>query len=389
MDPSSLLAAAGDEQRASRICTFRMHVAAGRLAAWRLPESDAERVQWCVDGWEAVAAEVSAELGISPWPGFDRRRAWSYPAVPPVPKLAEVCLTGAVDFRVFRLIQFRTGLVTRPRDPRPIGHDAGARGPAVEQPVGGEDDRADRLASHQLGPPRPNGSPKTMRDDRYVDIRPDAHGMATISGSLPAADGAVVDARVEAIASTVCAKDPRTKRARRVDAMVAMSEGATTLTCNCNTSDCTAKGSRDATPSQVVIYVIAEEATVSGSGTTPGYLPGFGAVPAETVRNLATRAKIRPLARPQDLSAETSYRPSRKLAEFVDYRDLTCRFPGCTTVAQRCDTDHTVPYPLGPTHPSDLKLYCPSPPAAEDLLHGARRLARRPEIGRHDCLSVP
>ncbi|PEG56861.1 hypothetical protein CQY21_30310, partial [Mycolicibacterium boenickei] len=25
---------------------------------------------------------------------------------------------------------------------------------------------------------------------------------------------------------------------------------------------------------------------------------------------------------------------------------------------QRCDIDHTVPYPLGPTHPSNTKLYC-------------------------------
>jgi hypothetical protein len=46
------------------------------------------------------------------------------------------------------------------------------------------------------------------------------------------------------------------------------------------------------------------------------------------------------------------------LSEFIRWRDLTCRFPGCDAPAQRCDIDHTAPYPSGPTHPSNTKLYC-------------------------------
>jgi hypothetical protein len=42
----------------------------------------------------------------------------------------------------------------------------------------------------------------------------------------------------------------------------------------------------------------------------------------------------------------------------VKWRDLTCRFPGCDAPAQVCDIDHTKPYPHGPTHPSNNKLYC-------------------------------
>jgi hypothetical protein len=38
---------------------------------------------------------------------------------------------------------------------------------------------------------------------------------------------------------------------------------------------------------------------------------------------------------------------------------LTCRFPGCDQPAAVCQIDHTIPYPIGPTHPSNLKLYCP------------------------------
>jgi hypothetical protein len=37
---------------------------------------------------------------------------------------------------------------------------------------------------------------------------------------------------------------------------------------------------------------------------------------------------------------------------------LTCRFPGCDKPAEVCDLDHTVPFPTGPTHASNLKLLC-------------------------------
>ena len=78
---------------------------------------------------------------------------------------------------------------------------------------------------------------------------------------------------------------------------------------------------------------------------------------AEQVARLAEGATIREVEIPPD-AAEPRYRPSAKLAEFVRCRDLTCRFPGCDRPAQACDLDHTVPYPAGPTHPSDLKCLC-------------------------------
>jgi hypothetical protein len=70
---------------------------------------------------------------------------------------------------------------------------------------------------------------------------------------------------------------------------------------------------------------------------------------------IRTGAKIRPLWHPgHAVAPEAGYRPSAALERFVRCRDLTCRFPGCDRPAEFCDVDHTVPYPLGPTHP--LKL---------------------------------
>jgi hypothetical protein len=64
------------------------------------------------------------------------------------------------------------------------------------------------------------------------------------------------------------------------------------------------------------------------------------------------------VAHPGTPKCEAGYRPSTALAEFVRCRDLTCRFPGCDAPAEVCDIDHTVPWPDGPTHPSNLKLLC-------------------------------
>jgi Domain of unknown function (DUF222) len=92
-------------------------------------------------------------------------------------------------------------------------------------------------------------------------------------------------------------------------------------------------------------------------GDTPGYLPGFGVLPAESVRQIATTATLTPLSVPHG-QPEPGYRPSAGLAEFIRWRDLTCRWPGCDRPAGKSDIDHTVPYPVGPTHPSNTKPYC-------------------------------
>ena len=50
--------------------------------------------------------------------------------------------------------------------------------------------------------------------------------------------------------------------------------------------------------------------------------------------------------------------PSRKLALAVKFRDGTCTGPTCTTPAIRCDIDHVIPVPDGPTTASNLNDNC-------------------------------
>jgi hypothetical protein len=48
-------------------------------------------------------------------------------------------------------------------------------------------------------------------------------------------------------------------------------------------------------------------------------------------------------------------------------RDLTCRFPGCDHPAEFADIDHTIPYPLGLTHASNLKCLCRRQPDCQAI----------------------
>ncbi|WP_256792036.1 HNH endonuclease signature motif containing protein [Terrabacter sp. Ter38] len=52
------------------------------------------------------------------------------------------------------------------------------------------------------------------------------------------------------------------------------------------------------------------------------------------------------------------YRPNGTLSQRIRDRDRTCRFPGCGVAARRCDLDHVVRFPDGPTSESNLVCLC-------------------------------
>jgi hypothetical protein len=194
--------------------------------------------------------------------------------------------------------------------------------------------------------------------DREVWIGPDQDGRAEIGGVLLSPDAHALEKRLNALAATVCAHDPRTREQRRADALGALAAGADRLGCRCARADCAA-GSRPAA-SPVLIHVIAERASLDGRSWAPGSeLGADGLIPPELLQELAASAKLVPLIHPGDAPPETGYVPSRALADFVRCRDLTCRWPGCDAPAIGCDIDHTIPYAEGgATHAGNLKCYC-------------------------------
>ena len=109
----------------------------------------------------------------------------------------------------------------------------------------------------------------------------------------------------------------------------------------------------------------AQQAAAEPAGLPPAFCPapaafviGGGVLPAPLLAAVLDRATVREIRHPGDAPPEPHYRPSRELADFVRCRDLTCRWPGCDKPAYGCDIDHTVPWPVGPTHASNTKCYC-------------------------------
>jgi hypothetical protein len=90
----------------------------------------------------------------------------------------------------------------------------------------------------------------------------------------------------------------------------------------------------------------------------PGVILGGAVLPAPIAAQAAIHATITSLIHPGQAPPEPGYRPSKKLAEFIRCRDLTCRAPGCTKPATITDIDHTIPWPFGPTCASNLKCLC-------------------------------
>ena len=352
MSDAALIDAMGVASRSESAAIAQRLAAVGELDARRAKDL-AESIFWRTDPFEEVTAEVSAAQNIS------RARAsgqilYARALRDNLPAVAAVFATGAIDFRMIATIITRTENVDETVMPR---LDEALARHAVKWMRLSEPKLRDRidLWVAKFDPAGVRVPPK-IDNNRYVEIEQTSPGMAGIWANIHAPDAAALDQRLDALASTVCDGDPRTREQRRADACGPLARLEDRLECQCGAPDCPAVAERNAAAA-AVIHVLAEQATLDGTSDHPGYLPGFGILPAESVRDLATSAKLKPLTVPNG-EPEPGYRPSAASAEFVRWRDLTCRFPGCDAPAQVCDIDHTVPYPLGATHPSDLKLYC-------------------------------
>lgn len=345
----------GAAQQDERAAFARQLMAVGRFAQRRIEQGTDEHNFWCVDDWEVIAAEIGAELGIS------RARASSQmqygtTLLERFPALGEVFLAGRVDFRVIAAAIYRTDLIHNSDALATIDAQLAAKAPSWNKL---SRERITELVDWMVIDADPDAvRVARQRDiDRHIDVRPGKNGTAEIWAEVRGLTAAAFDAQLNSLAATVCPDDPRTKTQRHADALDALSARATTMPCMCGSPDCPA-ATNEAPTSPVVINVLAEAATVEGASDKPGYLPGYGAVPATTVAELAKTASLRPVPLPKDLVAEPQYRPSAALTRFIQCRDLTCTFPGCDQPAINCDIDHSVPYPQGPTHPSNNSLKC-------------------------------
>ncbi|WP_164478721.1 HNH endonuclease signature motif containing protein, partial [Mycolicibacterium stellerae] len=375
-----LVAAIEDGVRQEAIAGARRLAAIAELTRRRV-DADDERVWWAFDPWDSVCAEVAAAMAIG------SRRASGQMRIAQalrehLPLVAALYSKGALSTRLVSTITWGTRLVD---DDEAWAHiDAAVAERATRWERLSEDKLRDAVQM-QVARFDPDAQRRTETAVRGRDFTigacDDDDDTVAVWGRLLAHDGAVLQQRVTAMVDGVCANDPRSAGERRSDAIGAIANGNDVLACRCGSPACPTTG---VTPkSNVVIRVIADPAAITDATTppdttaeqgvadkpdtttavdrrlpAPALLLGHGVLPnallAEAIRNGAT---IKPIRMP-DAAPEPRYRPSDELAEFVRMRDLFCRFPGCTVPADRCDIDHVIPWPWGPTHASNLNCKC-------------------------------
>ena len=95
------------------VCAQRLFAIADVLAARMSADDSVEREQWCIDNWDAVAAEVAAAHNVSL--GVASHQLMLAKALRErLPRVAQVFAAGLISYRLVNAIVYRTALV---RDP--------------------------------------------------------------------------------------------------------------------------------------------------------------------------------------------------------------------------------------------------------------------------------
>lgn len=194
-----------------------------------------------------------------------------------------------------------------------------------------------------LGPEQTERQRAKAWDDRCLRVYPCAHGMAEITGYLPAGTARILMAALDEVAREY--HDDRTLDQKRVDALAQILAENTRL--------------------DITVDVVIPADTLAGLAEKGASVAGYGPVDADDARAMALHADARwrrlitdPVSgRLADMST-TAYRIPAAMKAAVRARDRVCRFPGCTTDAKYTDTDHVVAWPRGTTDPRNLAPGC-------------------------------
>jgi hypothetical protein len=280
-------------------CARRLSAAADVLERHYAADGSADREQWIIDNFAAVAAEIAPTQGVSLGVAGHQLEI-AIVLRDRLPKVNAVFMTGVITYRMVAAIEARTRLIGDPQavaavDAAIADHLTGWTGLSVDRLHAEIDYWVDRFDPAAV---RRAGSSSRGRCVQVHDPK-DGSGLASVEALVFAQDGEFIDARLEAMAAAVCDNDPRTLDQRRSDAMGAVFTGTLTLPCACGTADCPAAG---AAPSTVVVHVVASEESLADD--SPAQLDGHLTGEAARDARYATRR-----------SPFSAYRISENIAE--------------------------------------------------------------------------
>lgn len=259
-------------------CSARLGHMADMLAAAYASAGSDNREQWRCDNWSAVCAQIGAAHAVTS--GVVSGLLMDAVTLRErLPKVAAVFAEGLIAYRLVHLICTRTMLVKDVEALRALDSELadmlrtwGARSKDQTQ--------SDIEALVLLHDPDAVRRSESGNRGNYVEVASDnATGNAYLTATVTATDGEAFDQRLDALARTVCARDPRDLDQRRAAAVGAMSFGWDRLPCLCENDDCDAAAKPAA--GGVVIHVVARREALgldvdSGAGPTDSEGPRDG-----------------------------------------------------------------------------------------------------------------
>ena len=287
------------------------------------------------------------------------------------PALHDALLAGTLDPR--RVTALTDELTTAP-------HDTATRILDTMLPDAGHltSPQIRRLARRHLLAIDPDDATRRAtraRANRHVTLTPAPNTMAWIRALLPAEDALAAYTVIDALAGSYdtthsthhdsqtdnqdgqaggcppgCVCSGRTVDQRRADAFTDLF----TRILDTGTTPTGPLPKRHG--ARATLHVTIPATTLLGLDQTPAELTGYGPIPADLARQLATDATwTRILTDPTTgtlLEAGTThhppgtvrYRPGTHLTAHILARDVTCTFPGCRQPSYRTDLDHITPY---------------------------------------------
>ena len=214
---------------------------------------------------------------------------------------------------------------------------------------------AARARAYELDPHAALKRSRKAESERHVSLRPAPDTMTYLTALLPVAQGVSVYAALARAADQArAAGDERSRGQVMADALVA---SLTTPTSSQSAQPAPVPGPAPASV-PVAVNLTVSDATLLGGGHAPGWIAGYGPVPAGCARDLVATALEQAQATLRRLYTTSSgalvAMDSRSrtfpaaLGLFIDLRDQSCRTPWCDAPIRH--RDHVVPdHAGGPT----------------------------------------
>ena len=266
LDDAALVDAAGGWARVENAACARKLAVMAEIFHRRTGASVDEREWWWVDPQAAVAAEMAAAVNVSQGMALHQthRGVALRDRLPGVARLFE---KGLISDWLVHTIVWRTHLITDEKAMAQVDRALADRitgwgALSVAKTEAAIDTLVDEYDPGALRRCRESASSPTVVFGSPTGVA----GTTSMWARLYAPDAALLEARLEAMARSVCAEDPRTLDERRAAALKALGAG-TELACACGQSDCA--GPRDDAPAKnAVVYVIAEAESVQAPPPT-------------------------------------------------------------------------------------------------------------------------